>query len=97
MEIQDKNTILYNMKRVIRFTAEWCGPCKSYAPIFDEVAKELTDVEFLVIDVDSDTTGAAAEYQVRSIPLTVIIDESDVTKHVGLLSKEELKKLILNQ
>ena len=82
------------MKKVIRFTADWCGPCKAYAPIFDEVKDETENVEFLVIDVDKDITGAAAEHQVRSIPLTVIIDGDNITKEIGLLQKQQLINLI---
>ena len=82
------------MKKVIRFTADWCGPCKAYFSIFEEVEKEVDGVEFIVIDVDKDTTGLAAEYSVRSIPLTVIIDGDNITKEVGLLQKQQLINLI---
>ena len=80
--------------KVIKFYADWCGPCKSYAPVFDKVVKEL-NVEYENIDVDKDTTGLAAKYKVRSIPLTVFINEDGTsTKEVGMLSEEKLKKLI---
>jgi len=80
--------------KVIKFYADWCGPCKSYAPVFDKVVKEL-NVEYENIDVDKDTTGLAAKYKVRSIPLTVFINEDGTsTKKVGMLSEEKLKQLI---
>jgi len=80
--------------KVIKFYADWCGPCKSYAPVFDKVVKEL-NVEYENIDVDKDTTGLAAKYKVRSIPLTVFINEDGTsTKEVGMLSEEKLKQLI---
>jgi len=80
--------------KVIKFYADWCGPCKTYAPVFDKVVKEL-NVEYENINVDKDTTGLAAKYKVRSIPLTVFINEDGTsTKEVGMLSEDKLKQLI---
>ena len=80
--------------KVIKFYADGCGPCKTYAPVFDKVVKEL-NVEYENINVDKDTTGLAAKYKVRSIPLTVFINEDGTsTKEVGMLSEEKLKQLI---
>ena len=80
--------------KVIKFYADWCGPCKTYAPIFDKVVNEL-NVEYENINVDKDTTGLAAKYKVRSIPLTVFINEDGTsTKEVGMLSEDKLKQLI---
>ena len=80
--------------KVIKFYADWCGPCKSYAPIFEKVVNEL-GVEYENIDVDNDTTGLAAKYKVRSIPLTVFVNEDGTEiKEVGILSEAKLKQLI---
>jgi thioredoxin 1 len=84
-------------KKAIKFSASWCGPCRSYAPVWNKVKEEITDgVEYIEVDIDSDTTGLAAEYQVRSVPTTVIIQENgDTSKHVGLQTSQNLKELIL--
>ena len=86
------------MKKLIKFYADWCGPCQTYATIWDEVTPDYEgQVEFVNIDVDKDTTGLAAKYKVRSIPFTVLIKEdgSEITK-TGLLTKKELQELILS-
>ena len=86
------------MKKLIKFWAPWCGPCRMYAPTFDKVVQKFEDqIEVLNINVDEDTSGLAAQYKVRSIPFTVLVreDGSSITKS-GLLSQEELEELILS-
>ena len=86
------------MVKAIKFYADWCGPCKTYSNVWDKVEKELKEeVNFVNVNVDNDTTGLAAQYKVRSIPYTVIVkDGLTETKKVGILTEEELKKLIIN-
>lgn len=84
------------MVKAIKFYADWCGPCKMYSKIWDKVVEEVNGVEFVEIDVDKDTTGLAAQYKVRSIPMTVIIKEGEEIKKTGLLQEKELKDLIIN-
>ena len=73
------------MVKVIKFYADWCGPCKMYSKIWDKVVEEVEGVDFVEIDVDKDSTGLAAKYKVRSIPMTVIIKEGEEIKKTGLL------------
>jgi len=80
--------------KVLKFYADWCGPCKAYAPIFEKAAKELK-FEYENIDIDKDTNGLAAEYKIRSIPATVFINEDGtVTKEVGILTEDKIKQII---
>ncbi len=67
-----------------------------YSKIWDKVVEEVEGVEVVEIDVDKDTTGLAAEYKVRSIPMTVIIKEGEEIKKTGLLQEKEFKDLIIN-
>ena len=80
--------------KVLKFYADWCGPCKVYAPILDKVVKE-SKIEYENIDIDKDIDGLAAKYKIRSIPATVFIyDDGTVVKEAGLLSEEILKDFI---
>ena len=80
--------------KILKFYADWCGPCKTYAPIFDKVMKE-SNVEYEDINVDKDTAGLAAKYKAMSIPTTVFLHkDGTVTKEVGILSEDKLKELI---
>jgi len=86
------------MKKVIKFYADWCGPCRSYAPTFEKVSNKFEDqVEFVNINVDKDTTGLAAKMGVKSIPFTVLIKEDGTQiKKTGAMSEIQLEELILS-
>lgn len=85
--------------KAIRFHAAWCGPCRAYKPLWENVEKELVDetsLEFISVDIDKDTEGLAAKYKVQSIPTTVIVKDGEmVAKEVGLIQEQKLKELIL--
>ena len=86
------------MKKVIKFYATWCGPCKVYGKTWDKVAEKYDgQVEFINIDIEADTTGLAAKYKVKSIPHTVLIKEdgTEIAKS-GRIPQEELEELVLS-
>ena len=86
-------------KTVIKFFADWCGPCKVYAPAFEKVKQELQsdEITFIEINVENDTENLSGEYGVRGIPHTVVVEEGGGRKSVsGRLGVDELKEFILN-
>lgn len=86
------------MTKVIKFYADWCGPCRVYAKTFDKVVEELKDqVEFVNINVEQDTTGLAAKYKVTGIPTTVVIKEDQEKIYSGRLNEKDLKQYILGE
>ena len=82
-------------KKVIKFYATWCGPCKAIAPILEELAAELGDaVKICKVNVDSNSE-IAGKFEIRAIPTILVFKEGVVSDTiVGLTSKEDLKAKI---
>lgn len=79
---------------VVDFWAEWCGPCKMLAPVFEELEKDFPDVTFGKINVDEEVQ-AALENNVSSIPTLLFIKDGNVVKRaVGFAPKDELAAMI---
>ena len=70
------------------FSAAWCGPCKQFKPIMDEIAGDGYSIEF--IDVDNEQ-NKAEKYGVRSVPTVVIEDNGiEVDRFIGVLPKKQV-------
>ena len=77
------------MKTAKYFTATWCGPCKSFKPIMNEIANEGYSVQFIDIDQNQ---GLTSQHNVRSVPTTVIEENGvEVDRFIGALPKETVK------
>jgi thioredoxin 1 len=80
------------MKKILRFTADWCGPCKSLATNIGQA--DISGVTFEVIDIDKNEE-AALYYGIRSVPTLVMIKDDNVIKrHSGVMTPSQLKEWI---
>lgn len=84
-----------NQLVIIDFWAQWCGPCKHFGPIFEEVANEKEGLAvFVKVDVDKNNKVAAL-YNIRSIPTILFIkDGKVVTTRIGTMPKYEFSETI---
>ncbi|MDE1850334.1 MAG: thioredoxin [Candidatus Micrarchaeota archaeon] len=91
----DVNVLSAKTPVVVDFWAEWCGPCRVFSPIVEEVSSELDKkVKFYKLNVD-DNPEIAERYNVMSIPTAVLFDKGEVRAvSIGALPKESLKKWI---
>lgn len=89
-----RTTIDENDIVLVDFWADWCGPCKMFAPIYEETAADFDDVVFGKVDTEEQQELAAA-FQIRSIPtLMAFRDNVLVFNQAGVLPKESLVDLI---
>ena len=82
---------------LVDFFAEWCGPCKTLAPVLTEVARELTgQVKFAKLDIEkSDLT--AKSHHVTSVPTLILFkDGEEINRLVGLRDAAVIKDFALS-
>lgn len=76
------------MKKILYFSAAWCGPCKTLGPIIESLAGQIN---YQKIDVDNNQ-DLSIEYGVRNIPTLILLDENGEVKgrKVGLQTKQDI-------
>lgn len=75
------------MKKVYRFTASWCGPCKQLSSILRRV---ITEVPIEVVDID-ENMDLAKQFGIRGVPTMVMVeDDVEVKRFSGLKPEQEL-------
>ena len=79
---------------LVDFWADWCGPCKMFAPVFESASEKHEDVVFAKVDTEAEQQ-LAAEAQIRSIPTLMAFREGIlVFNQAGALPSESLEELI---
>ncbi len=75
------------MKKILYFSAFWCGPCKTLGPIMESLSGQIN---YEKIDVDNDTE-LSTKYGVRNIPTLVLLKNGKaVNRTTGLQSKQQI-------
>ncbi len=88
------DTIQGNDIVIIDFWAEWCGPCKSFAPTFNRASDNHEDIVFAKVNTEEQTDLAQA-CQIRSIPTLMIFrDQILLFNQAGALAPAQLEDVI---
>jgi thioredoxin 1 len=91
---QFEDTINNNEMVIFDFWAEWCGPCKQFGPVFEEVAAKHPDIVFAKVNVE-EQQELAGMFQVRSIPtLALMRDQIVVYANPGALPASNLEEAV---
>jgi len=80
--------------KLLKFYAEWCGPCKGLSTIINN-AKDKIDIPIEEFDIDNEMM-MAQEYKVRSVPTMVLVDSTgtEIRRQVGMVNEEKLLEFL---
>jgi thioredoxin 1 len=80
---------------LVDFWAPWCGPCRSVAPLIDDLATQYAErLKVAKINVD-ESSNVAMKYQVTSIPTFILFKDGKVADRVlGALPRSEFVKFL---
>lgn len=80
---------------LVDYWAEWCGPCRSIAPVLDEISRDYAGkLKVAKVNVD-ENSATPSRYGVRGIPTLMLFKNGDVAAtKVGALSKSQLSAFI---
>jgi thioredoxin 1 len=79
---------------VVDFWAPWCGPCRSFAPVYDKVSEDHDDILFAKVNTENEQE-IAAHFQIRSIPTLMIFREQVIIfAQPGALPEGSFRQLL---
>jgi len=88
------NTINDNPFVIIDFWAPWCGPCQSFAPVYEQISEKHPDIVFAKVNTEEEQE-IAAQFNIRSIPTLMIFrDQIIIYSEPGALPAATFEQLI---
>ena len=89
-----EEVITNNDTVVVDYWADWCGPCKSFGPIFEKVSEDFPDAVFAKVDTQNEQE-IASMFQIRSIPTLMIFREKVIVfSQPGAVPEGALREVV---
>ena len=91
MTLEDYKKSFDGRPTVVKFSADWCNPCKVLQKTLDKLEPQYPNVNFIHVDVE-DSEELAQQYQIQNIPVIVFIsaDGEIINRKVGLLPEKAI-------
>lgn len=82
------------MKKIVMFSASWCGPCKQAKPVFMQIAESANDIPFEVVDID-ENYEMTKDFNINGVPTFMLIqDNEEVSRLVGAQNVVRVKEFL---
>lgn len=79
---------------VLYFRADWCGPCRQAAKVFDALKEEHPEVSFCKVDIDQES-DLSGKYSIRVLPTMLLIrDGAEIARVTGARTTKEARELL---
>ncbi|MCL6556564.1 MAG: thioredoxin [Burkholderiales bacterium] len=89
-----EETVLNNDLVLVDFWAPWCGPCQSFAPVYEAVSERYPDVVFGKVNTEEEPE-IAGYFQIRSIPTLMVFRERIILfSQAGALPPQALEQVV---
>ena len=76
---------------IVDFFADWCGPCKMFSPIFENVSNKFNDIKFCKLNVDENSEEISRKLGVMAIPTIILFkDGVEIKRNIGFLDEDSL-------
>ncbi len=91
----EEEVLKSDMPVLVDFYADWCGPCKMFAPILEEVEEDYVGkIKIGKVNIDQNE-GITAEYKIMSVPTTLIFrDGTIVNTLIGVQPEESIREAL---
>jgi len=93
--LTELNEILKRDFTILKFSADWCGPCKRISPLFESLSKDTkySNIYFAEVDVDI-TQDVCKEYEIEGLPTFVLFDKDKEISRFSGANETKLRNLV---